>query len=55
MPGDSHATAAVDLVVMEPTDRETLNHLIQLYQYDFSEIETTDLSDDGRFHALDAL
>ena len=55
MPRSGQATSAVDLVVVELTDRETLNNLTQLYQYDFSEIEALNVADDGRFHALDAL
>ena len=55
MPQNGQATGAVDLVVVEPTELETLNNLTQLYQYDFSEIDATNLADDGRFHALDVL
>ena len=55
MPRSGQATSAVDLVVVELTDRETLNNLTQLYQYDFSEIEALNVAADGRFHALDAL
>jgi predicted acetyltransferase len=36
-------------------DSGTLRNLLQLYQYDFSEIEPVAIDRDGRFHQLDEL
>ena len=43
----------VTVAAVAPAERETLSHLLQLYQYDFSEIEPSDVATDGRFHQLD--
>lgn len=59
MIAESHvqiATAASDVVIVvavAPDDRETLDRLLQSYQYDFSAIEPSEVSTNGRFHQLD--
>ena len=43
----------VTVVPIAPGEEGTLANLLQLYQYDFSEIEPSDVASDGRFHQLD--
>lgn len=43
----------VTVVPIAPGDEGPLANLLQLYQYDFSEIEPSDVASDGRFHQLD--
>ena len=43
----------VTVVPIGPGDEGPLANLLQLYQYDFSEIEPSDVASDGRFHQLD--
>ena len=40
--------------LLEITDRETLDHLVQLYSYDFTEFVDVDLGPDGRYAFIDA-
>jgi predicted acetyltransferase len=47
-------TLAVDVSPATPRERPTLDRLLQLYQYDFSEIEGGAIGDDGQYHFLDA-
>ena len=50
----AHRPAAeVTITVIAQGDSGTLANLLQLYQYDFSEIEPSDVATDGRFHQLD--
>ncbi len=46
---------SVAIAPIQPGDTGTLRNLLQLYQYDFSAIEETPISLDGRFHQLDAV
>jgi predicted acetyltransferase len=46
-------TANATIVAVAPGDEGPLANLLQLYQYDFSEIEPIDVAADGRFHQLD--
>ena len=43
----------VAVVAASAGEEGTLSNLLQLYQYDFSEIEPSDVAADGRFHELD--
>jgi len=43
----------VTLAAIAPGESGALVNLLQLYQYDFSEIEPSDVAADGRFHQLD--
>jgi predicted acetyltransferase len=45
----------VAVVGVTPDGRDTLANLLQLYQDDFSAIEPSDVSGDGRFHQLDGV
>ena len=45
--------AAIDVVVVPPTEMTTLHNLFQFYEYDFSDIERIPVGPDGRFHHLD--
>lgn len=47
------ASGAVTIVAVAPGAEGPLANLLQLYQYDFSEIEPADVAPDGRFHQLD--
>jgi predicted acetyltransferase len=49
----SRSPATVDIVVVSPSEMSTLRNLFQLYEYDFSAIETARVGEDGRFHQLD--
>ena len=51
----TECTDAVVVVPVQPNEIDTLRNLLQLYQYDFSEIEPVAIDDDGRFHQLDDL
>jgi len=44
----------VSVAPASSVDREALDQLLQLYQYDFSEIEGGTIGDDGRYHYLNA-
>ena len=46
---------SVEIVPVLPNDMSTLRNLLQLYQYDFSEIEPTQVERDGRFHQLNTV
>jgi len=46
---------SIAVVPMLADDIGTLRNLLQLYQYDFSEIEPVAIDRDGRFHQLDQL
>jgi predicted acetyltransferase len=46
---------SAEIVPLQPDQSGTLRNLLQLYQYDFSEIEDTQIGPDGRFHQLDAV
>ena len=43
----------VSITAVSPGETGTLVNLLQLYQYDFSEIEPVPVGADGRFHQLD--
>ena len=43
----------VTIAAVAPGDTGALANLLQLYQYDFSDIEPSDVAADGRFHQLD--
>ena len=45
----------VTVVTIAPVEEGPLANLLQLYQYDFSEIEPSDVASDGRFHQLDGV
>jgi len=47
------AMVAVTVVPIAPGEEGPLANLLQLYQYDFSQIEPSDVASDGRFHQLD--
>lgn len=46
-------TAQVAISAASPDDAPVLDRLLQLYQYDFSEIEAGAIGDDGRYHYAD--
>ena len=48
-----NVSEAVTIVAVAPGEEGPLANLLQLYQYDFSEIEPIDVAADGRFHQLD--
>lgn len=46
-------TVSVTISQASPDDGPVLDRLLQLYQYDFSEIEGGAIGDDGRYHYAD--
>jgi predicted acetyltransferase len=47
--GDAGAPAKVEVLRARRADKTSLDNLLQLYMYDFSEMLGTDVTDEGRF------